>query len=203
MRLSFLNRQPQDPPRYLIVGLGNPGAQYRNTRHNVGFDCIQRLAETHKIDLSKTEKRSKVGYGKIGDVAVVLAMPQTYMNLSGESIAPLMKSLQLRPEEVLVVVDEMDLPTGRLRVRKSGSAGGHNGLKSLIQHLGTDEFPRIRIGVGRPADGAAIDHVLGKFGRDEIQPIREAIKRAVEAVECAAENGIEAAMNRFNPKGTQ
>ncbi len=200
MRLSFLNRQPKEPPQYLVVGLGNPGAQYRNTRHNVGFDCLQRLAEKHKIDVSRSERRSKVGYGRIGDVAVALAMPQTFMNLSGESIAPLMKSMGLKPADVIVVVDEMDLPTGRLRVRKSGSAGGHNGLKSLIQHLGTDEFPRIRIGVGRPPEGATIDHVLGKFERDEIEPIREALARAVEAVECATSDGVEAAMNRFNPK---
>lgn len=184
----------------LIVGLGNPGAQYRNTRHNVGFECLVRLAEKHRIDLSKTEKRAKVGYGRIGDVPVVLAMPQTFMNLSGESIAPLMKMLSLKPVDVLVVVDEMDLPAGRLRIRKSGSAGGHNGLKSLIQHLGTEEFPRIRIGVGRPSDGGAIDHVLGKFTRDEIEPIRESIGKAAEAVEYAVENGVEAAMNRFNPK---
>jgi PTH1 family peptidyl-tRNA hydrolase len=201
VRIPFLSRQPKEPPRYLIVGLGNPGAQYRNTRHNVGFECLQRLAEKHKIDLSKTEKRAKVGYGRIGGVPVVLAAPQTYMNLSGESVAPLMKSLGLRPEDVIVIVDEMDLPTGRLRIRKSGSAGGHNGLKSLIQLLGTDEFPRIRIGVGRPSDGAAIDHVLGKFGREEIDAIRESIGRAAEAAEYAVENGVEAAMNRFNPKG--
>lgn len=200
MRLSLLSRQPKEPPRYLIVGLGNPGAQYRNTRHNVGFECLQRLAEQHKIDLSKTEKRAKVGYGSIGDVPVALAMPLTFMNLSGESIAPLMKSLQLRPEDVIVIVDEMDLPTGRLRIRKSGSAGGHNGLKSLIHHLGTDEFPRIRIGVGRPAAGATVDHVLGKFEREEIEPIRETIAKAAEAAECAAREGVEAAMNRFNPK---
>jgi peptidyl-tRNA hydrolase, PTH1 family len=200
VRIPFLSRQPKEPPRYLIVGLGNPGAQYRNTRHNVGFECLQRLAEKHKIDLSKTQRRAKVGYGRIGDVPVVLAMPQTFMNLSGESIAPLMKMLGLRPEDVIVVVDEMDLPAGRLRIRKSGSAGGHNGLKSLIQHLGTEEFPRIRIGVGRPAQGATIDHVLGKFEREEIAPIRESIGKAAEAVECAVSDGVEAAMNRFNPK---
>jgi PTH1 family peptidyl-tRNA hydrolase len=200
VRLSFLNRQPKEPPRFLIVGLGNPGAQYRNTRHNVGFDCLARLAEKHKIDMSRSERRSKVGYGRIGEIPVALAMPQTFMNLSGESIAPLMKSYGLKPEDVLVVVDEMDLPTGRIRVRKGGSAGGHNGLKSLIQDLGTDAFPRIRIGVGRPIDGEAIDHVLGKFDRDEIGPIREALQKAVEAIECAVSDGVEAAMNRYNPK---
>jgi PTH1 family peptidyl-tRNA hydrolase len=200
MRIPFLRRQPPVPPRHLIVGLGNPGGEYRGTRHNVGFDAIDLLAERHRIDARHFDKRALVGYGQIGEVAVVLAKPQTFMNLSGESVAPLMRMLELRPQDVIVVVDEMDLPLGRIRIRKEGSAGGHNGLKSLIQHLGTQEFPRVRIGVGRPPQGAdTVEHVLSRFGRDEIEPIRTAIARAADAAESIAEEGLDAAMNRFNP----
>jgi PTH1 family peptidyl-tRNA hydrolase len=200
MRIPFLRRQPAVPPRYLIVGLGNPGAEYQNTRHNVGFRALDLLAEEHRIDARKFEKRALVGYGTICDEAVVLAKPQTFMNLSGESVAPLMRMLELQPRDVIVVYDEMDLPVGRIRVRPGGSAGGHRGLKSLIQHLRTEEFPRVRIGVGRPGTGAAvIEHVLSKFERDEIEPIRDSVRRAVEAVEAILAEGVEAAMNRYNP----
>jgi PTH1 family peptidyl-tRNA hydrolase len=199
MRLPFLRRQPSVPPRHLVVGLGNPGAEYANTRHNVGFRVIDYLAEAYRIDARKLEKRALVGYGVIRDVAVVLAKPITFMNCSGESVEPLMRMLELQPVDVIVVSDDMDLPVGRLRVRRGGSAGGHNGLKSLIQHLRTEEFPRVKIGVGRPNQvGATIDHVLGKLGRDEIEPIQDAIHRAAEAVEVILTDGVAAAMNRFN-----
>ena len=198
MRLPFLSRQPTYPPRHLIVGLGNPGAEYQNTRHNVGFRALDLLAERHKIDTRKTEKRAFVGYGKINDVPVVLAKPFTFMNLSGESVAPLLRMLSLTPADLIVLYDEMDLPVGRIRVRPDGSAGGHNGIKSLIQHLGTQEFPRVKIGVGRPGGGPTIDHVLGKFGRAELEPIQAAIARAVDAAECIVAEGTVAAMNRFN-----
>jgi PTH1 family peptidyl-tRNA hydrolase len=199
MRLPFLRRQPAVPPRYLIVGLGNPGAAYQNTRHNVGFRVIDELAQRHRIDVRSMQKRALVGYGVIQDTGVVLAKPQTYMNLSGEAVAPLLRMLELRPEDVIVVYDDMDLPTGRLRLRPDGSAGGHNGMKSLIQHLRSDSFPRLRIGVGRPGESAAvIDHVLSKFNRDELDAIREAIPRAADAVEAILSDGLDAAMNRFN-----
>jgi peptidyl-tRNA hydrolase, PTH1 family len=201
MRIPFLRRQPADPPRYLVVGLGNPGAEYQNTRHNVGFRVVERLADTYRIDARKPDRRSLVGYGKVKEVPVVLARPQTYMNLCGESIAPLMRMLDLQPQDVIVVTDDMDLPVGRIRVRREGSAGGHNGLKSLIQYLNTEQFPRVRIGVGRPGQGGpTTDHVLGKFERDELVPIQEAIERAAEAVEVILTDGIDAAMNRFNVK---
>ena len=201
MRIPFLRRQPAVPPRYLIVGLGNPGAEYASTRHNVGFRVIDRLAERHRIDAKKSERRSLVGYGEIRGTGVVLAKPQTFMNLCGESVEPLMRMLALRPQDVLVVYDEMDLPVGRLRIRLEGSAGGHNGIKSLIHHLRTDAFPRVRIGVGRPgADAGAISHVLSKFNRDEIGPIQEAVERAADAVEVFIEERPEAAMNRFNQR---
>jgi PTH1 family peptidyl-tRNA hydrolase len=183
--------------------LGNPGAEYHHTRHNVGFRAIDLLAECHKIDTRKTEKRAFVGYGKIGDVAVVLAKPITFMNLSGESIAPLLRMLELTPADLIVVYDDMDLPVGRIRVRPDGSAGGHNGIKSLIHHLRTQEFPRIKIGVGRPGvSGPTTDHVLGKFVRSELEPIQSALARATEAVEVMVAEGTVAAMNRFNPSPT-
>lgn len=202
MRLPFLTRQPANPPRHLIVGLGNPGAEYNHTRHNVGFRAIDLLAERHKIDTRKTEKRAFVGYGKIGDVPVVLAKPITFMNLSGESVAPLLRMLELTPADLIVLFDDMDLPVGRIRVRPDGSAGGHNGIKSLIHFLRTQEFPRVKIGVGRPGGGPTIDHVLGKFGRTELDPIQTAIARAVDAAECMVAEGTVSAMNRFNPTPT-
>jgi PTH1 family peptidyl-tRNA hydrolase len=200
MRIPFFRRQPAEPPRWLIVGLGNPGGEYHNTRHNVGFRVVDLLAERHRIDARKGEKRALVGYGRIEDTAVVLAKPQTFMNLSGESIAPLMRMLGLTPADVIVVTDDMDLPVGRLRLRREGSAGGHNGLKSLIQHLQTTEFPRVRIGVGRPKEAGTIDHVLGKFEREEIGPVQEAVQRAADAVEVILAEGLDLAMSRFNPK---
>jgi PTH1 family peptidyl-tRNA hydrolase len=125
------------------------------------------------------------------------------MNLSGESVEPLMRLLQLQPADILVIADDMDLPVGRLRLRETGGSGGHNGLKSLIQHLRTEDFPRLRIGVGRPSEaqrGAVVDHVLSKFGREELEPIAEAIHRAAEAVECVTREGLTAAMNRVNQR---
>jgi peptidyl-tRNA hydrolase, PTH1 family len=203
LRNPFSNRlfrgQPALPPRYLIVGLGNPGLEYQHTRHNVGYRTVDLLAERHRIEVKKAERRALVGYGTIGDTPVVLAKPITYMNVSGESVGPLARAHQLRPEDVIVVYDEMDLPTGRLRIRADGSAGGHGGLKSLILHLQSQEFPRVRIGIGRPPVGSdATPHVLGKFGRDEIEPIRDAIERAADAVELILSDGVVAAMNRFN-----
>ena len=141
--------------------------------------------------------RAAVGRGTCGDAPVVLARPLTYMNLSGEAAAPLARALGLTPAEVLVVVDDMDLPLGRIRIRKEGGAGGHNGLRSLIRYLGTQEFPRVRIGVGRPAE-SGVDHVLGAFSREELEPVREAVERAADAVELVLTEGIETAMNRVN-----
>jgi peptidyl-tRNA hydrolase, PTH1 family len=199
MRLPFFRRQPEIPPQALVAGLGNPGRQYQNTRHNVGFRVIDLLAQRHRIDVSSTEKRAFVGYGRVEETSVLLAKPITFMNLSGECIAPLAKMANLKPEDVVVLSDEMDLPLGRLRIRRGGSAGGHNGLKSLIQHLGSDAFVRIRIGVGRPgSDAGSIDHVLGKFQRDELELVDDVLQRAADAVECILREGLEPAMNRYN-----
>jgi len=203
MRFSLFRRAPAVPVRRLIVGLGNPGPEYANTRHNVGFRVIDRLAERHRLEVRRLEKRALTGRGRLEDEEVVLAKPQTFMNLSGESVAPLMRLLDLQPADLLVITDDLDLPVGRLRLRETGGAGGHNGLKSLIQHLRTEDFPRLRIGVGRPAQGergAVVDHVLSKFARHELEPIAQAIDAAADAVEAVAREGLTAAMNRVNQR---
>lgn len=201
MRFPFLSRPHDPPPRLLIVGLGNPGAEYARTRHNVGFMVIDILARRHDIKTDRVEKRAIVGRGLIGDAPVVLAKPQTYMNLSGESVAPLLRKYALSPAEVLVVTDDLDLPIGRIRVRQSGSPGGHNGLKSLEAHLDTDEYPRLRIGVGRPRPGVrVIDHVLTGFEPDEEPLLNETLDRAADAAETFLAEGALAAMRLFNAK---
>jgi PTH1 family peptidyl-tRNA hydrolase len=198
VRFSF-SRGPGTEPEWLIAGLGNPGAEYSGTRHNVGFRVADRLAESHRIRLRR-ERQASLGHGTIAGVAVLLVKPLTFMNLSGRVVGPLARRHLLSPARILVVYDELDLPLGRIRLRASGSAGGHNGIKSIIHALQSQEFPRIRIGVGRPPQGDAIDHVLSGFNRDELPIIEAAIPRAAEAVEAILSDGIEAAMNRFNAR---
>lgn len=199
MRFPLLRLRPTPQPRWLIVGLGNPGEQYQFTRHNVGFLAVDQLGKAHEIAPSRMEKRALVGYGSISNVPVALVKPQTFMNLSGESVAPMMRGHQLDPEHVLVITDDLDLPLGRIRIRREGSPGGHNGLKSLVHHLDTEEFPRIRIGIGRPARGTTVvDHVLSDFDRTETETIHDAIERAREAAEVIISSGLDEAMRRFN-----
>jgi len=186
----------------LIVGLGNPGRRYRETRHNVGWEVISRLARRARIAVDEEDGFSDVGRGSIGGTRVILARPQTYVNVSGEAVRDLRRHHRLRPQDIVVVVDDLDLPLGRLRLRASGSAGGHNGLKSIIEALGTTEFPRLRVGIGRPAEGVdPADHVLTRFTSDEQAVVDAALDRAAEAIETAITEGIETAMNRFNPGG--
>ena len=182
----------------LIVGLGNPGREYQHTRHNVGFQVADELAYRYRVTL-KNHTKWKARTAKIADIGdgVVLAEPTTFMNLSGWAVREIADFHKLAPADVLVVVDDADLPLGRLRLRTSGSAGGHNGLKSVIQELGTTEFPRLRIGVGRQA-GELKNHVLGRFSVDEKAHIEAAVKRAADAAELFAKENILAAMNRFN-----
>jgi len=182
-----------------IVGLGNPGREYAGTRHNIGFDVVDEVARRWNVQLRP--------WKSVADVVVVsargavLVEPQTFMNLSGDAVSRLSAFHKLMPEDVLVVVDEVQLPVGRLRARRSGSAGGHNGLKSIIQHIGT-EFPRLRIGIGRgdPKWDLA-DHVLSRFARDERDTVANAVSRAADAVELFVEDGLEAVMSRFNAEG--
>lgn len=179
-----------------IVGLGNPGSQYAGTRHNIGFDVVEEVARRWGVQLRPWKSVAQVA--TVGARSAVLVEPVTFMNLSGDAVSQVRSFYKLEPADVLVVVDEVQLPVGRVRVRRSGSAGGHNGLKSIIQHIG-DGFPRLRIGVGRgdPKWDLA-DHVLSRFARDERDLVADAVNRAADAVELFVEEGVELVMNRFN-----
>jgi PTH1 family peptidyl-tRNA hydrolase len=190
--------KPTLPPVWLIVGLGNPGPEYRNTRHNVGFEVIDLLSEKHKIKLDRSKHNARIGSGMIGDTSVLLVKPMTFMNLSGRAVAPLAKDHGLSPDRVLVIADDLDMKLGRLRLKPSGSAGGHNGHKSLISSLGTIEYPRLKIGIDAAVAGATIDHVLGSFPPKERAVIDIAVRRAAEGVEKIVEESLEAGMNFLN-----
>ena len=179
-----------------IVGLGNPGRQYAGTRHNIGFEVVDEVARRWNVQLRPWKSVANVAVVSVR--GAVLAEPQTFMNLSGDAVSRIAAYHKLEPADVLVVVDEVQLPLGRLRLRRSGSAGGHNGLKSIIQHMGPD-FPRLRLGVGRgDPNWDLADHVLSRFDGDERDSVADSIKRAADAVELFVEEGIEVAMNRFN-----
>jgi PTH1 family peptidyl-tRNA hydrolase len=185
----------------LVVGLGNPGARYAGTRHNVGFDAVDLLARRHGLAWAAAPKGAEalVAGWRMG--GAIFAKPLTFMNLSGAAVVPLLQFYKVELGDLLVIVDEVQLDTGRIRVRPSGSAGGHNGLKSIIGALGTDAFPRLRIGVGRgDARRDLADHVLAKFDADERSIIEDAIARTADASEAFIADGIETAMNRFNMK---
>ncbi|MGE0040116.1 MAG: aminoacyl-tRNA hydrolase [Vicinamibacterales bacterium] len=184
----------------LVAGLGNPGPQYRDTRHNVGFVVVDRLADRWQVaDRWRESHQALVAKATVGGGAVLLAKPVTFMNLSGEAVGGLASYYRIDPADVLVIVDEVALPLGRLRARREGSAGGHNGLKSVIQHLGTTAFPRLRIGVGRGDTRRELaSHVLGKFAPDEHDEMEAALRRAAEAAEMFVSEGIERVMNVFN-----
>jgi PTH1 family peptidyl-tRNA hydrolase len=182
----------------LIVGLGNPGREYEHTRHNVGFQVTEELANRYRV-LLKNHAKWKARAAKIAEIGdgVLVAEPTTFMNLSGWAVREIAAFHKLSPPDLLIVVDDADLPLGRLRMRTGGSAGGHNGLKSIIQELGTPEFPRLRVGVGRQP-GELKNHVLGRFSDDERAQIDAAVKRAADAAELFAKEDILAAMNRYN-----
>lgn len=187
----------------LIVGLGNPGAKYDRTRHNIGFEAIDALAKTWQINLAENRKfQGFVGEGvAAGNVKIRLLKPTTYMNNSGQSIRAVTDWYKLPPESVLVIYDDMDLPVGKLRLRQSGSAGGQNGMKSAIAHLGTQTFPRLRIGIGSAKEerqGDAIGHVLGRFSPKEAEVIAEVLQLVVGAVELSLKQGVEKAMSLYN-----
>ena len=180
-----------------IVGLGDPGNEYKRTRHNVGFEVVDELAKRWRVEL-KSSARRHARLATVKEHDVLLAQPQTFMNLSGTAVAGLMAFYKVHPADVLVVVDEVQLPLGKLRLRPSGSAGGHNGSKSVIGLIGT-EFPRLRIGVGRGNEQWDLsDHVLGKFAADERPVVERAVKRAADAVETFITDGVFAAMNQYN-----
>ncbi len=184
----------------LVIGLGNPGPEYEGTRHNVGFDLVDRLARERGLKWEKAHKfRSKTAVGADG---VVFAKPLTYMNLSGNAAARLMRHHRLAPDRILVLYDDTALPIGGLRFRPGGSAGGHNGIKSLVEYLGTEAFPRLRIGIGpAPEQGDLVEHVLGRFGGEEREQVEKVLEIAAEGVNCALSVGLEPAMNRYNRRG--
>lgn len=184
--------------RFLIVGLGNPGRTHLFNRHNIGFMAVDRLAERYGIDLKRVQQKAIVGTGLLAASPVILAKPQTFMNLSGNSVGPLANYYQIASSNILAIYDELDLPFGVIRLREKGGAGGHNGMRSLIQHLGND-FPRLRLGIGRPPgrmDPAAF--VLQDFGRDELAIVADLLDTAIEAIATVVKDGIDLAMSRFN-----
>ncbi|MDE5966197.1 MAG: aminoacyl-tRNA hydrolase [Lachnospiraceae bacterium] len=183
----------------IIVGLGNPTAQYHGTRHNVGFSVISELSEQYNIDMSGRKHKAVFGKGIISGERVILAMPQTYMNLSGESVRELLDYYKVSPEDMIVVYDDINLAVGRLRIRKKGSAGGHNGMKNIIKHLGTEQFPRVRVGVGeKPRQMDLADYVLSRFDKTELEAIRQGCTDACHAISLILKSGIDEAMNQFN-----
>lgn len=184
----------------LIVGLGNPGTKYAGTRHNVGFSVIVGLADKYNIELSEKKHKAIYGRGMIEGEKVILAMPQTFMNLSGESVRELVDYYKCDPSDVIVAYDDIDLAVGKLRIREKGSAGGHNGMKSIIKHLGGDTFPRIRVGIGgekHPGQDLA-DYVLGHFKDDEKELLSDALDKAEKAAELFAQDEFSEAMNKYS-----
>lgn len=185
----------------LIVGLGNPGKKYEGTKHNVGFEVIDKLAESYNISITKIKHKGLCGEGTICGEKVLLLKPQTFMNLSGESIRAAADFYKVDAEHIMVIYDDISLEPGQLRIRKKGSAGGHNGIKSIIAHLGTQEFPRIKVGVGAKPDRMDLaDYVLGHFSQIEGRVMEDASKEAGQAAQAIILDGIEAAMNRYNGK---
>ncbi|MCI6647475.1 MAG: aminoacyl-tRNA hydrolase [Oscillospiraceae bacterium] len=189
-------------PTWIIAFLGNPGPKYAKTRHNAGFMAADRAETLYGVRIDRIKFKALTAVATVGGERVLLMKPQTYMNLSGEAVGEAAGFYKIPPEHVLVVSDEMHLPAGDLRIRRKGSAGGHNGLKNIIAHLGTEEFPRIRIGVGAPAGGGdgdeVIDWVIGSIPREDLKRIEDAAARAAEACACYIQYGAERAMNQFN-----
>lgn len=199
-KLEAERKPPAGPPEWLIVGLGNPGSKYECTRHNAGFLALDTLAAKYGISVTRCKHHGLAGQGMIGDTSVLLLKPQTFMNRSGEAVSDAARFYKLPPERVLVLFDDVSLSVGRLRIRASGSAGGHNGIKDILLHLNSDKFPRIKLGVGGPPhpDYDLVDWVLGTFSAAERTTLSETIDRAVEAVPVLMKEGVAAAANRFN-----
>jgi PTH1 family peptidyl-tRNA hydrolase len=189
--------------RYLVVGLGNPGREYNETRHNVGFRCADALVKAHHLRFDpKKKSKGKVAEGTIAGKQVLVAKPQTFMNLSGSTVQGLASFYKIPPERILVIFDDLDLPPGTLRIRQKGGSGGHRGLTDIIRRLGTQDFPRIRFGIGRPPgrmEPAAF--VLQRFSGEDEKLVAQTVERAVKAVELWLTEGINSAMNRFNGTG--
>ncbi|WP_138203385.1 aminoacyl-tRNA hydrolase [Haloimpatiens lingqiaonensis] len=182
---------------YLIIGLGNPGKEYERTRHNLGFEVIDCIGDKYNIQLNRKKFKSICGEGLIGNEKVILMKPQTYMNLSGESLIEAVNFYKIKSDNIIVIYDDISLEVGRIRLRSAGSAGGHNGIKSIIANLNSDKFNRIKVGAGSPK-GELVSHVLGKFSKEEREKIEKIIMVAADAAEGIVTKGINEAMNQFN-----
>lgn len=184
----------------LVAGLGNPGRRYAESRHNIGFHVVAELARRWGLGAARYERRFEglLAEGQRGDQRVLLLQPQTYMNVSGRSVAAVWRFYKLALTDLMVVVDDLDLPVGRVRLRAGGSAGGHRGMADIIRHLGSEEFPRLRIGIGKVPAAATVEYVLGRFRPEERDVIAQAVATAADAVECWLDRGLEIAMTRFN-----
>jgi PTH1 family peptidyl-tRNA hydrolase len=197
--LRLLRHGTRDEPvEKLIVGLGNPGRKYAYNRHNVGFQCLDRLAQAHGLSFTQRRAKASLALGEIADVRVVLAKPLTYMNHSGQAVRPLLSFYKLSLEDILVIHDDLDLPLGTTRLRPEGGSGGHKGMRSIIEALGSQAFPRLRVGIGRPPGNDAVSYVLSDFTADEQITLESVYERVVAAVELFLREGIEAAMNAYN-----
>lgn len=185
---------------YIIVGLGNPGKKYDSTRHNIGFEVVDYIGRKFDIPVTKPKFKAHIGEGRIGSEKVILVKPQTYMNLSGESVMSIVEYYDVPMENVIVIYDDIDTEMGKIRIRKKGSAGSHNGMKSIIYLLQDDSFPRIRMGIGKPDNRQLADFVLDRFTKDEIPYMEDAIKNACDSVEIILKEDIDKAMNNFNKK---
>lgn len=186
---------------YLIAGLGNPSRTYEGTRHNIGFTMIDAIGNKFGIDVTTKKHKALVGRGIIDGMRVILAKPQTYMNLSGERIREIADFYKIEPENIIIIYDDISLDVGQLRIRKKGSAGGHNGIKNIIAHLGTQEFPRIKVGIGNKPEGWDLaDYVLSKYSKAEQEALEEASEGVIGAVKLMLMDDIEAAMNKYNAK---
>lgn len=189
---------------YLIAGLGNPGDKYQGTRHNIGFYVIDLLSEKYRIPVRKIRHKGVMGEGRIGDEKVLLLKPQTFMNLSGESLFSVTRYYEIDPGRIIVVYDDVDLEPGVVRIRPSGSAGSHNGMKSVLYHLKTENFPRVRIGIGRQDPRMDLaDYVLSRFNDADIPLVKQACERAVAGIESIISDGVEMAMSRVNGRAME
>ncbi|RPI82797.1 MAG: aminoacyl-tRNA hydrolase [Chloroflexi bacterium] len=196
-----MNRVDKKSEPFLVVGLGNPGRQYKNTRHNAGFLVVDRLSERLGVQFSRLQFRALVVDGRYQDRKIILAKPQTYMNESGQAVGSLVRFYKITQDNIVVVHDDVDLPFGALRLRPAGGSGGQKGMGSIIERLGTQEFPRLRVGIGRPpGQMLAAAYVLQEFDRDEKQELPGVIDRAVDALLSVVTNGLEKAMNQYNAK---
>jgi PTH1 family peptidyl-tRNA hydrolase len=182
----------------MIVGLGNPGPEYKGTRHNLGFEVIELVSERHRIKLDKSKYQARFGIGEVDGHSIALVKPLTFMNLSGRAVAPLARQFSLKPERILVISDDTDLVPGRIRLKPGGSAGGHNGHKSVIESLGTMDYPRLKLGIGRVNREETIHHVLGGFNREERELADMVVARSVQVIETLVTSGLEAALNIAN-----